>query len=144
MHKIGNLWARAVSSFLARQKNCRVFGFVKLALWNLFGLGLDVVVRSLGVPSSLGPWGKSAALLVCNLRCCFFLLFPFFDPSIFLKKFLNSLLHLSVIFQQHIDPDTWAHQFFSLQCPIMHANFAFYGAGNALDVEVSLKSLTAR
>ena len=39
---------------LASAKFCSVFGLDVSTLWSLFGLNLDVVVKSLGVPSSLG------------------------------------------------------------------------------------------
>ena len=41
---------------LASAKNCSVLGLDKSTLcqWKLFGLDLDAMVRSLGVPSSLG------------------------------------------------------------------------------------------
>ena len=47
---------RGLVSFTSA-KICSVLGLDELTLWNLFGLDWDAVVRSLGVPSSLGLGG---------------------------------------------------------------------------------------
>ena len=43
---------------LASAKTCSVLGLDESILWNSFGLDLDVVVRLLGVPSSIGGLGE--------------------------------------------------------------------------------------